>query len=259
MRMKTNLAAVLVITAAATTMAAFEADGPTIAPPGSHPYGAAYEEWGSRWWEWVYSIPAVQSDGGLPNPLFTSGTVDCSYRQARPEGSDRVWFLVGTPFGTSADRSCVVPAGKALLLPMVNAEADNVGFTCCPLAPTPPTYFPFSVLLGFVQGGMDFVGPYVYASIDGVLVSNAPAYRATLREPFSFNVPRVDNLYGMFAAAVPGESWPNTHINPAASDGYYLMLNPLAPGRHVIKFGAAGCPGCSFEITYHITVKPKHD
>src|SRR5438105_9556574 len=131
MRIRTNTAAMLVMAAVATTtMALGQNQNPSVAPPFTNPYGASYGEWGTRWLQWVYSIPAVPPTG-LPNPLFTDGPVDCSYRQATHEGVDRVWFLAGkicTTCGnlvTTAHRSCTVPTGTALFFPLVNGWADD--------------------------------------------------------------------------------------------------------------------------------------
>jgi len=252
MRFPTNTAAMLVMAALLSSVALADHDQ-AIAPPTSHPFGASYDEWSARWWAWIYSIPAVPPNW-LPNPLFTNGRVDCSYRQSTHEGSEHVWFLVGVISGT-AERTCTLPAGTALFFPMFNAEADNVGFD--QNGATPPTHFDVPTLEGFVQGGVDSVIPH--ATIDNVPVSNASAYRARFA-PFGFTVPRVDNLYGVFGAQVPGISWPNTRIFPVAADGYYLMVEPLAPGRHTINFGAMARDG-SFQIniTYHLVVRSDND
>lgn len=37
--------------------------------------------------------------------------------------------------------------------------------------------------------------------------------------------------------SAPGSDWPSTFVCPAAADGYWLMLEPLPPGRHLINFG----------------------
>jgi len=40
-------------------------------------------------------------------------------------------------------------------------------------------------------------------------------------------------------------------VYPVVGDGYYLLVEPLAPGTHTIEFTGAGW----IDITYHITVK----
>ncbi|HTF07230.1 MAG TPA: hypothetical protein VK659_03570 [Asanoa sp.] len=61
-----------------------------------------------RWWEWAASAP--EGDDPVSDP---SGA-DC--RRNQPGD---VWFLAGT-FGTSATRRCDAPAGRPVVVPIVN-------------------------------------------------------------------------------------------------------------------------------------------
>ena len=74
----------------------------------------------ARWWQWVISI------GQSENPLLDPTGADCAVGQEGP-----VWFLGGT-FGGPATRSCTVPAGKALLIPVLNVLDGAVAFDCEP-------------------------------------------------------------------------------------------------------------------------------
>ena len=44
-------------------------------------------------------------------------------------------------------------------------------------------------------------------------------------------------------------------VYPAAADGYYVMLRPLAPGRHVLNFGGMLPGDLSQAVTYELTVE----
>jgi hypothetical protein len=62
----------------------------------------------------------------------------------------------------------------------------------------------------------------------------------------------------LFGAKIPGTDWPTTFVFPAASDGYWLMLEPLPPGNHIINFGGASKDGTfQIDITYEIKVVPR--
>jgi hypothetical protein len=54
---------------------------------------------------------------------------------------------------------------------------------------------------------------------------------------------------------------PAGHYDKSVSDGYWVMLKPLSPGRHDIHFGGTFFEGEPFEftmdITYHVNVAPK--
>jgi hypothetical protein len=44
------------------------------------------------------------------------------------------------------------------------------------------------------------------------------------------------------------------HIFPSAANGYYVMLRPLSPGKHVINFGGV-LPSLSQAVTYTVQVQ----
>jgi hypothetical protein len=54
---------------------------------------------------------------------------------------------------------------------------------------------------------------------------------------------------GMFGTGVPDTYGPN------GSDGYWLMLRPLPPGRHTVHFSAGAAPPW-LDVTYDFTVAP---
>lgn len=71
-------------------------------------------EWTAQWWQW---IEALNSE-----PLYEEGDVDC----ARGQSGD-VWFLAGTAGGPPATRTCTIPEGTVLLVPLQNAAWSNEG------------------------------------------------------------------------------------------------------------------------------------
>jgi len=83
-----------------------------VYPLTSKSYGLSYGDWTVKWWQWTISIPKDINPGG-----DTTGK-NCDLKQSGP-----VWFLTGT-FGGSATRTCAIPAGKAIMLPLINAECD---------------------------------------------------------------------------------------------------------------------------------------
>lgn len=223
----------LVIVAIAASLVAAE---PGIAPPKSSPHGASYAQWGAAWWQWVFSLPAHVP----PNPLLTAGAVDCGYGQ-----TGHVWFLAGALSPGYTWRSCRVPTGTWLFLPVLNAWCDNVAVS------PPATIDQLKQCAAYYADAKE-----LHASIDGAPVPNLFAYRAPYA-PFGYTVPATDSMAQYFGANIPGVDWPTTYVFPAASDGYWLMLNPLPPGLHTINFGGTTTTGFQIDITYSITVVPK--
>jgi hypothetical protein len=197
------------------------------------------------------------SAGNLLNPALVpdqSDTLPTPVNCAAGQ-SGHVWFLAGTfnttpnPAGgalAEANRSCAVPTGTMLFLPIYNCEWDNLGVS-------PPLTVP--QLRQMCKDGIDSVTG-LSASIDGQLVTSltvptgAPytgPYRVVSPGTFSYYIP-TDNIYQAF-----GYSFPAQTVTPVVADGVFLMLAPLSRGVHVLHW-TADSPGFTQDITYQITV-----
>lgn len=194
-----------------------------ILPSDSKPYGLTYGEWSAKWWQWALSIPSTT------NPLTDTTGEFCGENQ-----SGNVWFLAGT-IGGSATRTCTIPAGKAIFLPIVNQ------FDCCESGQT------VEDMRKNVTFQIDNVTSMTF-DLDGVHLKNLLNYRA--QSPvFSFSLP-ADNFFGAPAGV----------YEPTVSDGYYLMLAPLRKGQHTIDFTGSISPnapfgGLALNVNYTINIK----
>jgi hypothetical protein len=178
-------------------------DDVAIFKPGSLPYGKTYAQWSAEWCKWLLSIPRKKS------PVMDDTGRNCSYHQG---GS--VWFLVGT-LGGQATRKCIIPPRKSILFPIVVKEcsyAEDIDLKTD------------DELSSRVREDMDHV-VHMEANIDGVKIYGLENYRFH-SELFDFVFPH-DNIYGVKA----GPTW-------AVCEGYWLMLKPLLPGKHMIYFYA---------------------
>ncbi|KUM79804.1 hypothetical protein [Streptomyces curacoi] len=66
----------------------------------------------SRWWTWAMSEPE------RTNPVADEDGSECARNQPQD-----VWFLAGT-FGTRVERTCGIPAGVPVAVPLVNLMSD---------------------------------------------------------------------------------------------------------------------------------------
>ncbi len=196
---------------------------PTVLPPNSKPYGASYGEWGGRWWQWAYSIPAA-----------TNPVLDPTGEFAAEGQSGPVWFLAGT-FGGTAERSVTVPAGKGLFFPIYDTIWVNTPEFGDPEWSPEHEAWVRALLASIVESVSGLT-----CEIDGRAVENITAYRCQTPED------------GEYMVTFPEDSvWlPAGTYGPSVSDGYYLMLAPLSAGKHTIHFTA----GDYLDVTYHITV-----
>ena len=209
---------------------------PGVIPPQARAYGLSYAEWSEQWWRWAYSFPFAQF------PPLQSGELDCSAGQ-----SGSVWFLAGTVGQGPVTRSCTIPTGKALFIPIITYLND---YPCPDPNFQPP---PGETLEQFLTEGAQAIIDLVTeleVVVDGRSLNDLFSYRATSRL-FTFTA---DPSLVAFDSCVTGT--PQSGV----TDGYWILMNPLPPGPHtvfihaVLDFGG----GSTFEVqvTYNLTIAP---
>jgi hypothetical protein len=229
-------AAALMLTASPAAPGAHAAASPPVVPLNSSAYGHTYAQWSARWWQWSYSLPTTH------HPLFD--TAGCEAGQ-----TGKVWFLGGTftlfQQGNDvvgvAERTCDVPAGKALFFPILNAEWDNV---------CPPNDPPWTVPQLRQAAAASLAGATgMTATIDGHSVSNVGHFR--VQSPrFAVTIPAA-NVWKSFGP--PCDTIGAGRYAPLVGDGYYLLVRPLSHGEHTLHFAGA-IPGFRLDITYHLHI-----
>ena len=200
---------------------------PSVYPLGSKPYGLTYGEWTAKWWQWTLSIPKDLNPGG-----DMTGK-DCALKQ-----SGAVWFLSGT-FGGSATRVCALPSGKAILLPLINAECDYKA---------KPNLKTESELLACAKSENEGITG-LDATVDGVKTQGLSNFR--VQSPL-FNITYIpNNINGAPIGTTQG-----------ISDGYWIMLKPLPVGDHIIhiagsvvNYAEGTLNNFANDVTYHIKVQ----
>jgi hypothetical protein len=193
-----------------------------VLAPGSTYAGKTVGEWSAQWWKYLLSVPADQ------NPALDPTGVNGNVGQQGP-----VFFLVGTFDGASVNRNITVTADKAFLFPLFNSV--NISDPS-----NPETEEQLRLL---VTQQIDAVTG-LNASIDGVDISEPELFAH--REPspaFSVTLPD-GNIFGA----------PSGVYAPGVSDGYWLLVEPLALGTHTISFGGVSGNGSSQNNSYTISV-----
>lgn len=149
-----------------------------------------------------------------------------------------MWFLSGTG-GGKVSRTCSIPAGKAIFFPVLNVECDY----------NSPDLKTESDLRKCAKDDQD-KAPNLQATVDGVAIPDLKSYR--VQSPlFNMTLPN-DNVMGY----PPGTT-------QAVSDGYWIILEPLPPGKHQIHFSgslvdftATGPLNFVSDAEYDITINP---
>jgi hypothetical protein len=192
----------------------------------SKPYGSTYGQWAANWWNWITSIPEEN------NPVGDETGEKCAIGQKGP-----VWFLPGTA-GGKLERSCTVPAGKAIFMVILDAECSKTEF------PKLNTEEEFRKCTGDLNEGAT-----LSATVDGIKLKDLEKYR--VESPmFNMTFPS-NNIFGQKAGPTI-----------AKSDGWYVILEPLSPGTHNVSFAGSvlgnpvtGTESYTTDVTYHLNVK----
>jgi hypothetical protein len=209
----------------ATPPANLAADGPVVAPD-SVAFGGTYAEWAARFAQWNYSFPFDN------HPLNQDSALACGVGQ-----HGEVFFLgsvVAPGDDMTIERACTVPADRALFVSVVFLGCSTLEADYCGTAEEE---------LGDTAARWVDKTTSVSASLDGVEIPDLERYRVAT-EAFSIIVP----------VASPGVP---AGIGMAVSDGYYLLIPPLASGEHTLHwvYNNTDMPG-PHDVTYHLTVIP---
>ena len=174
-----------------------------IQPPGFKLDGRTAADFSADWWKWAMSSPDEV------NPVRDISGTHCDTGQR-----GKVWFLAGG-FGSSLiRRNCTIPAGKYIFFPVINMvywpQEENNGYTCKDAIKNAAVNNDTAIDL--------------FVEVDGKVLKNPKRFRA-----------RTKNCFDVYER-IPAERKPYNAF-PSASDGYWILLNPLKPGTHTIRFG----------------------
>jgi len=194
--------------------------------------GKTIAQWTANWYQWVYSANCTD------NPFTDKTGAKQSLNQ-----SGSVYFLAGT-LGDTVVRAVTIPAGKNILIPIVNYMADY---------PCPDTSFHPAAgetlehyLTTMCKTNID-IADVLSFTVDGVVFTNLSTYRAASG---LFNFTGNISLQTCLDNCVTGSP------QQAAADGYWIMLKPLSAGMHTVHLiGGITSAGFRVDVTYNLTVQ----
>lgn len=204
-----------------------------IFPPGSEPYGLPYAKHIENFWKWILSIPAKD------NPINDLTGEKCATGQSNTNSS---LFYLAFNNGGISERTCKVPAGKGLFIPVMQVELtekDVPGATIEELKLSAKT-------------DQDSVNSLYLKIGDKEYNFEDPRNYRTATDGFDINY--ADS--GIFGIV---EGGPTTGV----ADGYYIMTDPLQRGNYTVHYKSSlSClePGCAEpnfaqDIKYNIIVE----
>lgn len=202
---------------AATASADNNGNHSAVVRPDQALFGKTYSALVSEWTNWFVKEPIAT------NPAFDPDGRFCDRNQ-----DGKVWFLAST-FGGVVDRTCEIPAGKAIF---VSVGGAFVSFGPeFPSADDPCAQMATEVERVRCDVNNDVpLAPEIslQATLDGVPVEDLFAYRAqSAPGGYTLNVPN--------SSFVTDLGLPAGDRFPTVADGYFLLLKPLNPGTHTLS------------------------
>jgi hypothetical protein len=166
------------------------------------PYGIAYEDWMTKWWQWNIQIPK-----GVHPQVVESNLIKCPVGE-----SGSVSFLSQSLQGESK-YSCTIPAVHAIMIPISTGECTTDEAKSSILAD----------MIKCATEGNKYL--HFDAMVDGVRLNGLEKNNA-ISKIFDMMVPE-DN----FLDLKPGQ-W------KAVTGGYFAFLKPLPAGDHEVSISA---------------------
>ncbi|RPI82948.1 MAG: hypothetical protein EHM34_06100 [Nitrosopumilales archaeon] len=203
-----------------------------IFPPGGNPYGLSYSEHIQNFWKWILAIPAKD------NPFNDKTGEKCATGQSNTSSI----FYLSPNGGGKSERTCEVPVGKALFIPVMQVEISDLEYPGASV----------KELSDSAKKDQDSVNS-LYLKIDDkeYKYDNLTKYRIHT-EPFKTTWP--DNA--IFGVVKGGNS-------TVVADGFHIITEPLAKGNHTIHFKSSlicsdpDCADPNFvqDLNYNIIAK----
>ena len=194
--------------------------------------GKSYAEWVQAHTRWMLSIPLNV------NPLSDTAGVNCGINQDGP-----AWFVSFRAL-PAFTLNCTIPYGKAIVSPAI-AGFNNYP---CPPDPTTPGAPPFEPAAG--QTLEDFLAAGLFDAI------NPLNTEATLNGRPLKTRRVTTSIYGITASSSLNTIDACITGSPqlTVSDGYFLFIDPLPRGDHVLQINSSA-PGFVSVGTLNLKVR----
>jgi hypothetical protein len=216
----------VIVTSQNVLLAHAQGNNSAVYPKDSTPYGVPYKDWIVRWWQWNVGVPTSQH----PRDNYTAEK--CTVNQ---NGS--VWFIPDILTGKE-ERTCTIPEGKAILVPLITGECD-----------TSDSQSQSDADIRQCSTAGDEYGA-ISATLDGQKIENLDSYRTATD---FFNITYVkDNIFDAPVGTYRG-----------VADGFFVFLKPLPVGNHVLQVKSSvtnpTTPSYNFgsEAKYNLIISPK--
>ncbi|MEY3202335.1 MAG: hypothetical protein RIR70_1885 [Pseudomonadota bacterium] len=210
----------------------------TVIDPALPVAGSSQQALAEAWWQWVMGIPQSSNPVADPDGRF-----------AGINNNGPVFFIAGG--GGGLERSFTVPHGKPIFFPLLNAINVSSHYFDGVEAYCPEQPDPLGCAFSVIGYWIDYAGER-HASLDGMDINLFPNNRQRSSDFFPVTVPEED-LYDWNdpPVALPAGTF------PAVSDGFWLAVEGIPIGEHVLEFGGTWPWGGTLNVVANINVIPE--
>jgi len=214
----------------------------TILDPTGIYGGKTYGQWGDAYFKWLFELP------GPDFPFADSTGAFCATGQSGEEdggaAANDPFFLACTNAGR-VTRTCTIPAGRMIFLPLADWYGDNGGIAVGGQLTDEQWQHELSAAAASVTA----VALEIDGKCYGSTKSDFAPYLTTWSQ-YSYAVPNTpSNFYATF-----DNSTFTGPVPSAFAGGYWILLAPLSAGSHTIHFTSLR-PAISEDVTYSLTVQ----
>jgi hypothetical protein len=214
----------------------------TILDPTGIYGGKTYGQWGDAYFKWLFELP------GPDFPFADSTGAFCAAGQSGAEdggaAANDPFFLACTNAGR-VTRTCTIPAGRMIFLPLADWYGDNGGIAVGGQL----TDQQWTDELSATAASVTAVALEIDGKCYGSTKSDFAPYLTTWSQ-YSYAVPNTpSNFYATF-----DNSTFTGPVPSAFAGGYWILLAPLSAGSHTIHFTSLR-PAISEDVTYNLTVQ----
>jgi hypothetical protein len=197
--------------------------------PDEKPYNLTYADHAKNYWRWLLPIPAGTEPVGAENPVGDPTGKICAKGQSN--SSSPVFYLAHNNGGETTERKCVVPAGKGLLIPVMEVEVSDKELPG-----------PVSDLAATAKNDQDRVNlptssMYLRINDREYPMEVLKQYRINPTDAFEIVLPNnlTNDYKGLYGITSGGPT-------QVVADGYYILTKPLTKGTYSIHFlSTLGC------------------
>ena len=220
--------------------------GADVFSKGEKPLGIPYDEWPSKYWNWMISLTPEQSES--PNG-------SCPINR-----SDSMVMLIDPSIAGNHEFKCDISSTDAIMIPSWNGVFENNN------RDDVPENTPVEQLSKMAREQLNLGAVTSEVKVDGKSIAKLDEISTMSNNILNYKINKMDNFTEIYAKpfnlTIPENTYQPDQVFgtwPASGQGWFTFLKPLPPGEHTISYTLSvqglGADNVASENTYTFHVK----